>query len=46
MWSTTARVIIATFAAAPGTGTLKFGGHMIERPHLLEAEQMLVSGTT
>ncbi len=36
-----ARAIVAAFAAAPGVGTLKLDGRMIDRPHLVQAERIL-----
>jgi citrate lyase subunit beta/citryl-CoA lyase len=39
-----ARRIVAAFAAAPGAGVISLDGHMIDRPHLIQAQRILAAG--
>ncbi|WP_420144361.1 HpcH/HpaI aldolase/citrate lyase family protein [Sphingobium sp.] len=36
-----ARAIVEAFAASPGAGALMLNGHMIDRPHLVQAQRIL-----
>ena len=36
-----ARRVVAAFAAAPGAGVVSLDGHMIDRPHLVQAQRVL-----
>lgn len=36
-----ARRIVATFAASPGTGVVSLDGHMVDRPHLMQAQRVM-----
>jgi citrate lyase subunit beta/citryl-CoA lyase len=38
-----AHAVIAAFAAAPGAGVVSLEGHMIDRPHLIQAQRILAA---
>lgn len=37
-----ARAVVAAFAAAPDAGVLRLDGRMIDRPHLIQAQKLLI----
>jgi citrate lyase subunit beta/citryl-CoA lyase len=40
-----AEAVVAAFAAQPDAGTLSLDGHMLDRPHLLQAQRVLARGS-